>query len=70
MNSWSLVPGFALIAVGYPIQFGTYLRRPRPFERVLTGVRIRLVGFGALFVGIGLDLMIRALVGGFRSARS
>jgi hypothetical protein len=66
MNSWSLVPGFALIAVGYAIQFGTYLRRPRSFELVRTGVRLRLVGFGALFLGIGLDWVIRALVGGFQ----
>ena len=66
MHGWSIVPGIALIAAGFVIQFGTYLRRPRSFDLVLAGVRFRFFGFGVLFLGIGLDTVISALVSGFQ----
>ena len=65
MHGWSFVPGIALIAAGFVIQFGTYLRRPRSFDLVLTGIRLRFVGFGMLFLGIGLDSVISAVLSGF-----
>lgn len=53
------------MAAGLVIQFGTYLRRPRSFDLVLTGIRLRLVGTGVLFLGIGLDFVTSTLLGGF-----
>jgi hypothetical protein len=51
MHAWSVVPGIALIAASFAIQFGTYLRRPGPLDVVLFAVRLRFVGFGVLFSG-------------------
>lgn len=66
MHGWSVIPEIALVAAGFVIQFGTYLRRPRSFDLVLTGIRLRFVGIGVLFLGIGLDSVISALVSGFQ----
>ena len=61
-----LVPGAVLIAAGLVIQFGAYFRRPIPGRLLLTAVRLRLIGIGVLFLGIGLDFVISALFSGFQ----
>ena len=64
MQWWSLAPGSVLIAAGFVLQFGSYLRRPRPIRWVLTAVRLRFIGYGALVLGIGLDFVISDLLAG------
>lgn len=64
-----LVPGLALIAAGFVIQFGSYFRRPRSFGLVFRGIQLRFVGIGVLFLGLGLDLVISALFGGLEISR-
>lgn len=58
-----LVPGLALIAAGFVIQFGSYCRRPKSFGLVFRGIQLRFVGIGVLFLGLGLDFVISALFG-------
>jgi hypothetical protein len=64
MHGWVLIPGIVLVAAGYVLQFGSYLRRPRDMALVLTSVRLRYIGFGVLFLALGIDLGIIALLGG------
>ena len=64
MNGWSIVPGIALIAASFVIQFGSYLRRSRRFGWVLLAIRLRFIGFGAFLLGVGANLVISALLTG------
>jgi hypothetical protein len=63
---WPVVPGLALVVAGLVIQFGTFFRRPRPVAIMFTGIRIRLIGYGALFLGIGVDRLISTAVSGLQ----
>jgi hypothetical protein len=62
---WWAAPGIALVAAGIVLQVGGYLRRPISTELLLTAVRLRFIGIGVLFLGIGLGSVISALFGGF-----
>ena len=48
------------------IQFGTFFRRPRSIVLVLIGIRLRLIGYGVLFLGIGIDSLLTGLFGGLQ----
>jgi hypothetical protein len=63
---WPVAPGLTLIAVGWLIQFGTYVRRPRSFQLIRTGIRLRFIGSGVFFLGIGVNAMISALFDGLQ----
>jgi hypothetical protein len=64
MHGWALIPGIVLVAAGFLLQFGSWLRRPRDVALVFMGVRLRFIGFGALLLALGIDLGITALLGG------
>jgi hypothetical protein len=66
---WPIVPGLALFVAGILIQFGSYFRRPIPVRLLLAAVRLRFIGIGVLFLGIGVDSAISALFGGLEIAR-
>ena len=64
MSAWAIIPGVVLVAASYAIQFGSVLRRPRPFGWVRTAIRLRFTGFGMLFLGPGLHLVLSSLLSG------
>lgn len=64
MQGWTLTPGIGLIAAGFLLQFGSLLRRPRDLALVRTGVRLRFIGFGLLWVGLGANAAIVGLLDG------
>ncbi len=64
MHAWVLIPGAVLVITGFLLEFGSWLRRPRDLALVGMGVRLRFIGFGLLFLGLGIDLGIIALLGG------
>ena len=61
MSVWFLIPGIVLFAASYVLQFGSFLRRPRSFAMVGTAIRLRFIGFGVLFLGAGLGLVVSSL---------
>jgi hypothetical protein len=69
MHEWSFVPGTALVAASLVIQLGAHFRRPIPGRLLLTAVRLRFIGIGVLFLGIGLDSVISAVLTHFQVER-